>query len=106
MSRVVNVAVAGLAAVGLVIGQSGAVAPTAAVDSLVTGTIGWPCSGEIDMVAVGSPGRDLGGVRDAGAVVLRHLFSVDDRGTVLTGADLGVALDRTIGSERRLRGRT
>jgi hypothetical protein len=91
MSRVVHVAVAGLATAGLVIGHSGAVAPAGAVDSLVTGTIGRPCSGNIHMVAVGSPGRDLGGVRDAGAVMLRHPFSVDDRGTVLTSADLGVA---------------
>lgn len=68
-----------------------AAAPAAALDSLATGTIGRPCSGEIHMVAVGSPGRDLGGVRDAGAVMLRNPFSVDDRGTLLTSADLGVA---------------
>ena len=81
----------GAAILGGGLAPPAAAAPAAALDSLATGTIGRPCSGEIHMVAVGSPGRDLGGVRDAGAVMLRNPFSVDDRGTVLTSADLGVA---------------
>lgn len=39
--------------------------------------------------AVGSPGRDVGGVPDAGAVVVRVPNATDDLGTVLASADLG-----------------
>jgi len=46
-----------------------------------------------DVVAVGSPGRDLVDVPDAGAVVLKSAYSRDqlDPGIVLTSSDLGRA---------------
>ena len=69
--------------------------PSAAVSA---GTVAVHCSADWNKAAVvGSPRRDVNGVADAGAVVVRIPGWAEDPGTVLTSEDLGVPAEQGAG---------
>lgn len=93
MSGFVTAALTALVSGSLVMLPGASVPASGAATSDGVATVRTFCAGygHADGAAVGSPGRDVGDVPDAGVVVVRHPFAADDPGTVITIQDLGIA---------------